>query len=222
MHASVIHMTDFQGGYPMKRLFILLSLTAAGVMPCHAQDAPAATGQMVSLLTSDEGSFEVIYHRVESAGAGAVAAGLIGASIQIGIQSSQDGDKTRQILPMLTDASCGKPLRDALAATLQQSGRFIVDESGAKGNARITIDIDECGLRLVDSAQMQLASYVKLNMQYKPAGGEEAWTEKIQVTGRNRHGFDAFAQQPGLAQSELADTLSRAGGRAANKIIFRN
>lgn len=204
----------------MKLVLGLLSGVAVCALPCQAQEPTSAPGQLVTLLTSDEGSFEVVYHRVEAAGAGAVAAGLIGASIQIGIQSSQDSGKTQQILPMLTDASCSKPLLEALAATLQESGRYTIDGSSAKGNTRITLDVDECGLRLVDSTEMQLASYVKLNMSYKSADGEDAWSEKIQVTGRNRYNFDAFAKQPGLAQAEMVDTLARAGGRAANKIIF--
>jgi len=206
----------------MRFIIGLLSVAAAYALPCVAQE-PVSTAQPLFIRTKSPGSFEVVYHRVEPTGVGAVAAGLIGAAIQGGVQSSQDSSKTQQVLPMLADSSCSPLLLQAMTATLQQEGRFAVATSEAESGALAVLEVDECGLRLVDSTQMQLASYVKLNLEYTPGGTDKsAWVEKIQVTGRNRHPFDSFVNEPGLAQAELTEALKRAGSRAANKIIYHN
>jgi len=214
----------------MKLLHGLLSAVVLCSAPCMAEDValaqPAtptetATGLPFNVDVTDVGNFEVVYHRVEGLSPAAPLFGLVGVMVDEGVGASKDQDKKQKILPMMTDASCGKPLADMLVAMLQKSGRYTLTDVDAKGSNSILIDVDECGLRLVDTSQMQLASFVTFELQYKPADGSPAMKEKIQVTGRNRHNFDQFVNQAGLAQAEMTDALARAGSRAANKIIYR-
>ena len=113
-----------------------------------------------------------------------------------------------------------QPLLDAFTARLRADGSFAVGEAKSKNGASVDIAIDECGFHLADSIGSQFASYVYLTLKFKPAAAS-AWSEKIQMSGRNRYEFDEIVNQSGLAQSELQDVLTRAGVRAADKIIYQ-
>jgi hypothetical protein len=185
--------------------------------PAGAADQP---GQPLSVTNSKLGVLEVISHRMRPVGAGVVIGGLIGGAIESGIESSQDDGMKKQLLKSFPDASCSQPLLDAFTARLRAEGSFAVEDAKGKSGSAVDIAIDECGLHLADTTANQFASYVYLTLKFKPAGAV-AWSEKIQVSGRNRYEFDEFLNQPGLAQSELEDVLKRAGVRAADKIIYK-
>lgn len=194
----------------------VLGLAAAlFAVPGLAQQDPAG----LMLRTKLSNGFEVVHDRVEPPGAGIVVAGLIGAAVQTGMQASSDETMRKQVAPLLSDSSCEAGVKSAMAATLEQNGRAIVDGAPSSAVPQVSISIHECSLRLVDSVAKQLAAYVSLTLEYKSP--TETWIEKIQVTGRNQHPFDHFMSQVDLAQSELSDTSKRAGNRAANKIIYR-
>ena len=202
----------YTNGWRFTALFCVFILKTAG-----AADQP---GQPLSVTNSKLGVLEVISHRMRPVGAGIVVAGLIGAAIESGIESSQDEDMKKQLLKSFPGASCSQPLLEAFAARLRAEGSFAVEDAKGKGGAAVDIAIDECGLHLADTTADQFASYVYLTLKVKPAGAV-AWSEKIQVSGRNRYNFDEFVNQPGLAQAELEDVLKRAGVRAADKIIYK-
>jgi hypothetical protein len=186
---------------------------------CGSAGAGDLSAQLLSMTNSKIGSFEVISHRMEPDGAGAVAGGLIGALVQSGIHSSQDESMKKRLLESYPDASCSQPLLDAFADRIRASGLFALNKDG-KTSAAVDLEIDECGLHLADTTAHQFSSYVYLKLKVKPATGP-AWNESIQVSGRNRYDFEEFVNQPGLAKSELEDALKRAGTRAADKIIYK-
>jgi hypothetical protein len=182
-----------------------------------AADQP---GQPLAVTNSKLGVFEVISHRMQPVGIGAVVGGLVGAAIESGIKSSQDETLKKKLLESFPDASCSQPLLEAFLARLRADGSFAVEGAKGKSGSAVDIVIDECGLHLADTTANQFASYVYLTLKFKPAAAV-AWSEKIQVSGRNRYGFDEFLNQPGLVQSEVIDVLKRAGVRAADKIIYK-
>lgn len=184
-------------------------------------DASTETpGRPLGVTNSKIGVFGVISHRMQPVGAGMAAAGLIGAAIQTGIESSEDGKMKNELLRKIPDASCSQPLLEAFNGRLRADGTFSVLDTESKSRATVDLAIDECGFHLADTTANQFSSYVYLTLRFKPAA-TAAWSEKIQVSGRNRYGFDDLLNQPGLAQSELADALTRAGLRAADKIIYK-
>jgi hypothetical protein len=203
---------NYTNGWRSTAWLFVFILKAAG-----AADQP---GQPLSVSNSKLGVLEVISHRMRPVGAGVVIGGLIGGAIQSGIESSQDDGMKKQLLKSFPDASCSKSLLDAFTARLRAEGSFVVEDAKGKSGSAVDIAIDECGLHLADTTANQFASYVYLTLKFKPAGAV-AWSEKIQVSGRNRYDFDEFVNQPGLAQAELEDVLKRAGVRAADKIIYK-
>ena len=180
----------------------------------------AQPGQPLTITNSKLGMLEVISHRMKPVGAGIVIAGLVGAAIESGIEASQDEEMKKSLLKSFPGASCSQPLLDAFSARLRAAPSFALEDTKSKSSSAADIAIDECGLHLADTTANQFSSYVYLTLKFKPAGAA-AWSEKIQVSGRNRYNFDEFINQPGLAQSELEDVLKRAGVRAADKIIYK-
>lgn len=181
-----------------------------------AADSPA---QFLTMTNSKMGTFEVVSHRMEAVGAGAAIGGLVGIAIQSGIHSSQDESLKKRLLQSYPEASCSQILLEAFSDRIRASGSFSLESAGKKA-AAVDIEIDECGLHLADTTAYEFASYVYLKLKVKPATGA-AWNESIQVSGRNRYDFEEFVRQPGLAKSEMEDTLKRAGTRAADKIIYK-
>ncbi len=177
-------------------------------------------GQPLGVTNSKPGVFGVVSHRMQPVGAGVAAAGLIGAAIQTGIESSEDDKMKKELLQRVPDASCSQPLLDAFDGRVRADGTFSIEGAPVKGVATVDLAIDECGFHLADTTANQFSSYVYLTLKVKPAA-TAAWSEKIQVSGRNRYSFDDLLDQPGLAQAELADALTRAGVRAADKIIYK-
>jgi hypothetical protein len=106
-------------------------------------------------------------------------------------------------------------------ARLRAEGSYAVEDAKGKSGSAVDIAIDECGLHLADTTANQFASYVYLTLKFKAAAAV-AWSEKIQVSGRNRHNFDDFVNQPGLAQSELEDVLKRAAFVPLTKSSIRS
>ena len=194
--------------------FFLCALTIE--IACAA-DEP---NQPLTVTNSKKGVFELVSHRMQPTGAGAVVGGLLGAAIQSGVESSQDESMKKKVLASFPDASCSQPLMDAFKAKLREEGSFAIADAKSKKASLVDIDIQECGLHLADSAENQFASYVYLTLKFKPAAAAP-WSEKIQVSGRNRYSFDEFVNQAGLARLELEDVLKRAGARAADKIIYK-
>jgi hypothetical protein len=174
--------------------------------------------QTLAVTNSKLGTFEVISHRMEPVGAGAIA-GLIGIAVQSGIHSSQDESMRKRLLQSYPEPSCSQLLLEAFSDRLRTSGLFTLESAG-KTAAAVDIEIDECGLHLADTTANQFASYVYLKLKVRPANGP-AWNESIQVSGRNRYDFEALVNQSGLAKSEVEDALKRAGIRAADKIIYK-
>jgi len=205
----------------MRSIHGLLAIAATLPLSCLADDGSTAA-QLITVQTKTPGTFEVVYHRVDANMAGAAFFGLVGAAVQGGSQAGQDSEKTKQVLPKFTDASCDKPVVAALQAKLQEAG-FTLGSADAKTAPVAVVEIKECSLRLVDTAQMQVASFVTLALGYRPQGARlPTWTETIQITGKVRRSFDDFVNEAGLAQSELTEALTRAGNRAANKLIYRD
>lgn len=186
---------------------------------CKTAGAADPATQILTLKNSKLGTFEVVSHRMEPVGAGAVIGGLVGVAVQSGIHSSQDESMKKRLLQSYPEASCSQPLLEAFSDRIRASGSFTLDGAG-KTAAAVDIEIDECGLHLADTTANQFASYVYLKLKVKPVTGP-AWNESIQVSGRNRYDFEEFVNQPGLAKSEMEDALKRAGIRAADKIIYK-
>lgn len=186
---------------------------------CNTAGAADLPSQMLTMTNSKVGVFEVVSHRMDPVGTGAAIGGLLGAAVQSGIHSSQDESLKKRLLQTYPEASCSQPLLDAFSERIRASRLFTLQSAG-KPAVTADIEIAECGLHLADTTAVEYVSYVYLKLKVKPAGGA-AWNESIQISGRNRYGFEDFVNQPGLAKSEMEDALKRAGTRAADKIIYR-
>lgn len=197
----------------VSRGIVLLSALACAA--ALAGDLPTS----LTMTNSKLGSFEVVSHRMEPVGAGAALGGLVGAAIQTSMHSSKDEALKKRLLESYPEASCSQVLLEAFAERIRASGIFSLENAG-KTALTVDIEINECGLHLAEVYDDEYASYVFMKLKVKPATGA-AWNESIQVSGRNRYAFDAFVNQPGLAKSEMEDTLKRAGTRAADKIIYK-
>lgn len=202
------------------RDYACAGLLTALVLMCDLTGAAEATSaRLLTVTNSQLGTFEVVSHRMEPVAVGAIAGGLVGAAVESGIHSSQDQAMKKRLLQSYPEASCDKPLLDAFSDRIRASGTFSLDGAG-KAAAAVDIEIAECGLHLADSTAFQYASYVYLKLKVKPDTGA-AWSESIQISGRNRFDFEEFVDRPGLARTEVEDALKRAGTRAADKIIYK-
>jgi hypothetical protein len=177
--------------------------------------------QPINAVISDPAKFEVNFNRANPTGTGAVIAGVIGAAVQRGAQSSEDSDMADKVLSVNPGMVCDKPLLEALNATLQSSGAYEVKDRADKGVEKVEVDMSDCGLQLADSATKQLLAYVNLTFKVHPASGG-SWKEDVQVSGRSLHSFEEFSKQEGLATTALTDVLQRAGVRIAEKIIYKH
>jgi len=167
-------------------------------------------------LTIDDGEFDIIYHRAGTNSSGAILFGLIGAAIQEGTKSSQDEEKQQQILPLITSSSCSAQFDVSLKNKLMKKHVF----SEEKSIPNLTVKIDKCGFKVVDSTTMLMSSFVLAKFTYNGLS-KETYEETIYITGKKKYSYDELIKNISTSNEEFEKVKKKAGQRIANKIIYK-
>lgn len=191
--------------------------------------APYANGvTTVYIDVVGEAEFEVFYDRALSNATGAVIAGLIGAGIQSGVESSNDAAKTRELLPLVSKDAWKTRFLDTLNETLESNGfeAVWVDTSRGIGDGIILkIYPEEYGFKIVDTSTRMVSAFIAFKATFSTGhpgddNGRENEKKKYYITNKNQHPYDELLMEDSPVNSELEAVLVKAARRLANKIIY--
>lgn len=204
----------------MKLFFVIFSI----VLSLNVSASDKFDG-VVNFSLTKSGEFDVVYHRVDPAGAGAAAGGLIGAAIQTGHQSGKDRDKLEVVRPHITLNSCGDILMASFKEKFEKksisSKEMISGHKFKKGDLILKIGIDACGFKLTNSVDKLLSSYVLGKVVFTRKGEKTPLLkERLYLTGKKQFSFDELLNDSDQIDLRLEKILSKAGKRIANKIIY--
>jgi hypothetical protein len=173
-----------------------------------------------------EGEFEVIYHRALSNATGAVVAGLIGAGIQSGVESSKDREKTIQLRPLINQGTWKVRFLDTLNDKLESEGfEAVWVEETRKITDGLVLKIypENYGFKLVDTSTHAVSAFIdfKASLSSGSAKNSEEWEkEAFYLTNRNQYSFEQLLGENSPVNSDLETVLEKAAMRLANKIIY--
>jgi hypothetical protein len=213
-------MNHRQGGL-MYRLLLVLSFLSFSVQ-AHCSESQA---EHIYYTLVKPGVFDVVYHRVDPAGAGSAAAGLLGAAIQTSHQNSKDEEKQSLLQPHVSIDNCGDILIQAFQdkITKKQLPASLIESSKEldKGSLVLEISVDGCGFRLTDSVGGLMSSHLLGKMRLTRKGeSKPVLEERIFVTGKQQLTFNELLREPELLDPYLEAVLKKAGKRIANKVIY--
>ncbi|MFL0801098.1 MAG: hypothetical protein K6L80_11645 [Agarilytica sp.] len=203
----------------MKFFCILITLLSTAVL------AETESKETINYALSKPGEFDIVFHRVDPAGAGAAAAGLIGAAIQTSHQNGKDKEKLEEIRPHITLDSCGDVLFDTFKAKIDKKSipakEITASDSFKKGDLILKIGIDACGFKLTNSVDRLMSSYVLGKMVLKRKGQKGALIkERLYLTGKQQFSFEKLLEESDQINTRIEKILKKAGKRVANKIIY--
>lgn len=169
--------------------------------------------------------FEVIYHRAKTNAIGAVAAGLIGAGIQAGVESSKDEKKTKAIQPMIEGDYWKSHFLDTINNSLESKNYKAEWVDGSKKISKglvLKIYAGYYGIKIADTATMLMSSYVDFNATLTNLDKKEKEGKKknFYITSKTQKTYENFSSDKVLLNTDLQDALTMAAKRIANKIIY--
>jgi len=179
--------------------------------------------QIVHYELTKSGAFKVLYSRAASNATGAAIGGLIGAGIQAGIESGKDEKKEKQILELINNSDCSPPILNSFIEGLQATPEFTVVAEQPPGDEylRVELTVDRCGFKLVNSERMFVAPFAEARYRiYHASDGKPKKPKRLLLIGKNRNTWENLLTQPAEVSSSFQLTLSKAGKRLANKVIY--
>ena len=200
-------------------LTMLLAITLSGSF-VHASGKT-----IIYIETIGKAEFEIIYHRATSNATGVVIAGLIGAGIQAGVESSKDASKAGEIQPMIEKDSWKVYFLDTLNKKLESKNyeaKWIDSDEKLSGGLMLKIYPDNYGFKIVDTTTMLMSAYVDFNVTLTNLDIRESEGKKknFYITSRDRRSFADFSSNKVLLNTDLQAALTKAAKRVANKIIY--
>ena len=199
-------------------LTMFLAITLSGSL-VHASGKT-----IIYIETIGKAEFEIIYHRATSNATGVVIAGLIGAGIQAGIESSKDASKAGEIQPMIEKDYWKVYFLDTINKKLESKNyvaKWIDSDEKLSGGLMLKIYPDNYGFKIVDTTTMLMSAYVDFNATLTNLDIRESEGKKnFYITSRDRRSFADFSSNEVLLNADLQAALTKAAKRVANKIIY--
>ena len=178
----------------------------------------------INLSISNEGKFDVLYHRFESTATGAVFGGLIGGTIEEGVRKNKDNNKKKEILKLISNSSCKDRLISSLIEKLEDNTFEIVLEQETKKNKKskfwLDVKILKCGLKMVNSTTKEISTFVEYNSIVREKN-KIITKKKHSIVSKNQYNYLALSNDIKNLNSELDLVLKKAGKRLANKLIYQ-
>ncbi len=200
---------------------LLLAITLSGSF-LHASEKT-----VIYIDVIGKAEFEVIYHRATSNATGVAIAGLIGAGIQAGIESSKDESKTDEIQPMIENNSWKEYFLDTLNNKLESrnfEAEWIDSEEKLSEGLILKIYPDNYGFKIIDTSTMLMSAYVDFNATLTNLDKRETEGKKknFYITSRDRRSYEDLSSNKMFLNTGLQAALTKAAKRVANKIIYNN
>jgi hypothetical protein len=172
-------------------------------------------------------NFEVLHWRAKTAyGTASLLGGFEGDAIAHGIDKGKDANEASLMNP--GDIKCSAVFKESLEP-LNNSKRFekvyIASGENKKGlsdyDAVLTFTVNRWGLRLVERENEKLAAFVELKAEMVKAGEKKpVWDERQVIVGNNRRTVAEFTADSNMLNSELKDTIKKAGVQMSNALIY--
>jgi hypothetical protein len=171
--------------------------------------------------------FDVIYHRATSNATGMAMAGLLGAGIQSGVESSKDATKTKEIEPMIEAESWKLHFLNTINTSLE-SKNYEVEWIDSKKSKKISEGLvlkiypTSFGIKISDTATLLMCAYADFNATLTNADKKEKEGKKknFHIIGKDQKTYENFTSDKALLNSEVQAALTMAAKRIANKIIY--
>ncbi len=178
----------------------------------------------INLSISNEGKFDVNYHRFASTNYGAIIGGLVGASIDSGIRKGKDTKKKNELLKTLSDSTCKTRLVEQFVNKLINNEFTVVLEQSNKKNKKSTfwldINIIKCGYKMVNSSTEEMSAYVEFKTVIR-TNNKVVTKKKYSIKAKKQYNYQKLVKDTQIINTELGLVLIKAGKRLANKIIYQ-
>lgn len=174
-----------------------------------------------------EADFDVLYHRANSNSTGGLIGGLIGASIQLGIEADRDRGKVAILSPLLADKETWQiHFLEKLNERLNAKGyEAILAESSKDVEDGLLLKIypDNYGFKMVDTSTALVSAFVEFEailLQTSSKAKKNKKKQRVYVTAKKRRPWQDFLDDQDTVNSDLEAALEKAAKRIANKIIY--
>ena len=201
---------------------VTLFVGLACLAPFSFADGGIDDSPSIGLNFTNNGEFEVLHSRATATGTGAAVAGLVGAMIESGIESSKDAKREQELIPQLKTTNCASDLTAGFQKIVERNGNYQLAADSKEADVTLNVKVRSCGFRVVDTNRVLLSSYVELNYDFSD---EKRNTNKqdqyIYMTGKKRFSWEEIKSNKETANREFESALFRAGKRLANKFLYR-
>ncbi len=207
----------------MLRRFIVVGITAIFLLFASANADPNKT---IHIEIIGAGNFEVIYHRALSNAIGAAIGGAIGAGIQSSVEASKDGDKVKELSPLIKKDTWKTRFLDTLNDTLEAEGFdavWVENTRDIGDGVVLNIYPESYGYRMVDTTTRMVSAYVEFKAGFSAKNEKNAKDmEKVTyyITNRDQYPYEKLLEENSPVNSDLEVVLEKAARRLANKIIY--
>jgi len=178
----------------------------------------------INLSISNDGKFDILYHRFESTATGAILGGIIGGTIEEGVRKGKDTKKKKEILNLLSDATCRTRLIDTFIGKLSYNDIIVLEEDNIKKNKKskfwLEINILKCGFKMVNSATKEVSAFVEFKTKIRNKN-KTTLKKKLSIIAKNKYSYQNLVANTETLNNELTLVLIKAGQRLANKIIYQ-
>jgi len=207
----------------MLRRFIVVGITAIFLLSASAYADPNKT---IYIEIVGEGRFEVIYHRALSNAIGAAIGGVIGAGIQSGVEANKDGDKVKELSPLIKKDAWKSQFLDTLNDKLEAQGFeavWVEDTPGVGEGIVLKIYPESYGYRIVDTTTRMVSAYIEFKAGFSGENlknAQDKEKESYYITHKNQYPYEKLLEKDSPVNSDLEAVLEKAASRLANKIIY--
>lgn len=169
-------------------------------------------------------AFEVLYHRATSTTMGAALGGLIGASIEAGIDHSKDGEIKNQLLPQLQDNAWQAHFLNQLNTKLEQNNYkavWLEDGKTVKKGLLLTVKPEYHGIKVVNSTEQTVAAFIAFKATLIDERNVLYKDEPFYITSKAKRTLEQYLAEASPINGDLEYALDKAANRLANKIIYK-
>jgi hypothetical protein len=184
----------------------------------------------VHIALSQTPDFDVVHHRATSNAIGVALFGAIGAGVQASVEHARDVAKRDQLRPYVSEGIWDEAFVAALEETFAQKGFTVRESPAPKEDAAnsalyLVVRPHSFGIRVVDTTTVYVSTYVQFEVTYGRELGElrrNAFEDSYYMTGDRQVSYADLLADPGELNDDLANLLSQAARRVANKLIYNS
>lgn len=204
-----------------KQLTFLLTLT---ILTSYSFKVVASNSAPDNItITTNDGDFDLIYHRASTSATGAVLFGIIGAAIEESGRADQDTQKKEEVLKKFPSPSCSNKLLPALKKQLSKK-YTVLDQLNPSETQHLNLDINivKCGFKVVDSTSNLMSSFIVVKSKLTDINSSKNETKfKVYITGKKRYSYQSLLENMDISIDQFHTTIAKAGKRIANKVIYK-